>query len=149
MKHQAHPDADQLPDGVYLGLSEERYFKQNAIGSSDLALLWDEDTADGWYWRSPHNPFYRRKPSDPLDFGSALHCAVLEGETAYRARYAVAPNPLDFPDLIVSTEDLHSALRECPDCPKLPAKARKADMVEQKAGNADGGMTTGNTPSAH
>ena len=130
MKHQAHPDADQLPDGVYLGLSEERYFKQRAIGSSDLALLWDDDTADGWYWRSPHNPFYQRKPSDPLDFGSALHCAILEGETAYRARYSVAPNPRDFPDLIVSTEDLHSALRECPDCPKLPAKARKADMVE-------------------
>ena len=26
---------------------------------------------------------------------------------------------------------------------------RKADMVEQQAGNADGGMTTANTPSTH
>ena len=26
---------------------------------------------------------------------------------------------------------------------------RKADMVEQQAGNADGGMTTSNTPSTH
>ena len=26
---------------------------------------------------------------------------------------------------------------------------RKADMVEQQAGNADGGMTTANTPSSH
>lgn len=129
MKAKPFPDDQQLPDGVYLGLGEARYFAQNAIGSSDLAYLWDDDTADGWWWRSPHNPFYFRKPSDPLDFGSALHTMILEGREAFEARYSIAPNPRDFPDLIVSQPDLYSALREV-NAPGVVAKARKADLVE-------------------
>ena len=44
------PNDDQLPDGVYIGLGETPYFRQRCLGSSDLAYLWDEDTADGWWW---------------------------------------------------------------------------------------------------
>jgi hypothetical protein len=33
-------DEDQLADGVYVELSEDRYFKQRALGSTDLADLW-------------------------------------------------------------------------------------------------------------
>lgn len=123
------PEGAQLPDGVYLGLPEKRYFEQAAIGSSDLAWLWDDDTADGWWWRSPHNPFWARKESDPLDFGSALHAMILEGREAFEARYAVAPNPRDFPDLLVTQPQLYSALREA-DAPGIRPKMPKADMVE-------------------
>lgn len=123
------PDDEQLPDGVYLGLSEARYFAQKAIGSSDLAYLWDDDTADGWWWRSPHNPFWTRKPSDPLDFGSGLHAMILEGREAFEARYALAPNPRDFPDLLVTQPQLYSALREV-DAPGIKPKSPKGDLVE-------------------
>lgn len=123
------PDTGQLPDGIYIGLTESQYFAQDAIGSSDLAWLWDEETADGWWWRSRHNPYYVRKPSDALDFGSALHCMVLEGREAFEARYAVAPNPLDFPKLLTTQTQLYSALREA-DAPGVKPKMPKADMVE-------------------
>lgn len=129
MKPSSFPESTQLPDGVYIGLSEKRYFEQKAVGSSDFAYLWDDETADGWWWRSPHNPYWTRKPSDPLDFGSALHTMVLEGKEAFEARYAIAPNPLDFPDLIVSQPELYSALREA-QAPGINVKSRKADLVE-------------------
>ena len=123
------PDEHQLPDGVYIGLSDTRYFAQDALGSSDLAWLWDDETADGWWWRSPHNPFWKRKARDPLDFGSALHCMILEGREAFDARYAVAPNPSDFPDLLVTQPQLYSALREA-GAPGLKARTPKAELVE-------------------
>ena len=123
------PAEGQLPDGVYIGLSEDRYFEQDAIGSSDLAYLWDDDTADGWWWRSRHNPYWTRKASEPQDFGSALHAMVLEGRAAFEARYHIAPNPRDFPDLLVTQPQLYSALREA-GAPGIKPKMPKADMVE-------------------
>lgn len=129
MKLKPIPPQEQLPDGVYIGLPESRYFQQRCLGSSDLSYLWDEDTADGWWWRSPNNPHYRRKPKDALDFGSALHCLGLEGREAYEARYAVAPNPLDYPDLLVSVTDLKSALYES-EAPPMPSRSKKTDLIE-------------------
>lgn len=129
MKPQTQPNEDQLPDGVYIALPETAYFRQRALGSTDLAYLWDDDTADGWWWRSPNNPHYRRRYKDALDFGSALHCLGLEGRGAYEARYAVAPNPADFPGLLETVDDLKSALAAT-SAPPMPARARKADLVE-------------------
>lgn len=130
MKLKPIPPEEQLPDGVYIGLSDTRYFQQQCLGSSDLSLLWDEQTADGWWWRSPNNPHYRRKPKDALDFGSALHCLGLEGREAYEARYAVAPNPLAFKDLLVSVTDIKSALYANPDAPSMPSRSTKKDLIE-------------------
>lgn len=129
MKLKPIPPEEQLPDGVYIGLPDTRYFQQRCLGSSDLSLLWDDDTADGWWWKSPNNPHYRRKPSDATDFGSALHCLGLEGREAYAARYAVAPNPLDYPDLLVSVTDLKSALYAS-DAPAMPSRSTKKDLIE-------------------
>lgn len=122
------PNDDQLPDGVYIGLSETVYFRQRCLGSSDLAYLWDEDTADGWWWRSPNNPFFKRKASDATDFGSGLHCLGLEGREAYEARYFVAPDPNRFPGLLTTVEELKSALAAS-EAPPMPARAYKKDLV--------------------
>lgn len=129
MKLRPIPDQDQLPDGVYIGLPEARYFAVHALGSSDLAKLWSQ--GEGWWWRSRHNPFYVRKPSDPLDFGSGLHCKGLEGPEAFAARYAVAPDPRSFPGLIRTVAELFSAVRAAPGAPEnVSPKARKADLIE-------------------
>lgn len=122
-------DEGQLPDGVYLGLSEAPYFRQRALGSSDLAILWDDDKADGWWWRSPLNRFWSRKDTDATDFGSALHALLLEGREAFQARYAVAPDPRDFPNLLVTQPQLYSALRE-KEIAGIKPKMPKAEMVE-------------------
>jgi hypothetical protein len=79
-----------LPDGVYVGLSEAAYFGQDRLGSTDLVLL-HRDPASWWY-ASRHNPTRPERSHTPeMDFGSALHALVLEGEEAYAARAVVSP----------------------------------------------------------
>lgn len=123
------PNEDQIPDGVHIHLPESAYFRQKAIGSSDCGLLWDEHTADGYWWRSPHNPHYVRKERDALDFGSALHALVLEGPEAYESRYYVSPNPADYPGLVVTVNDLKSAISALPEAPGYKSTARKSDLI--------------------
>lgn len=118
-----------LPDGVYIGLPDHIYFQQGALGSSDLKYLWDDKTADGWWWRSPNNPYYVRPKRNALEFGSALHCLALEGEEAYQARYYVMPSKAQFTDLIETVEDLKSALKAS-DAPPSVMKGKKSDLVE-------------------
>jgi hypothetical protein len=129
MKLRPIPDDEQLPDGVYIGLKEARYFAVDAMGSSDFKTLWQ--SKEGWWWSSRHNPYYRRKASDPLDFGSGLHCKGLEGPEAFAARYAVAPDPRSFPGLITTVPEIFSALRAAPGAPEnISPRSKKADLIE-------------------
>lgn len=80
-----------LEDGVYVNLEPEKYFAADRLGSTDLVTL--HKTPADWWYRSRHNADYARKPTPEMQFGSALHALVLEGEEAY-ARAAVIP-PFD------------------------------------------------------
>lgn len=117
-----------LGDGVYIGLPEELYFLQDALGTTDLAQLWLY--REGWWWQSAHNPHRpAKKTSQEMLFGSAAHVLLLEGVAAFDERFAVEPDPRAFPDLLVSQDDLVSALRET-DAPKGYERMKKADQVE-------------------
>lgn len=84
-----------LEDGVYVNLNAETYFAQDRLGSTDLKTLHNHP-AD-WFYGSRHNADREDKePSDEMEFGSALHVLVLEGEDAY-AR-AVVVKPSEYPD---------------------------------------------------
>lgn len=80
-----------LPDGVYVGLKPETYFAQDRLGSTDLAILHNRP-AD-WFYSSRHNPHRPdRESTEEMDFGSALHVLLLEGEEAYRATVVIRPD---------------------------------------------------------
>lgn len=127
MKVKPHPARDPLPDGVYLGLSEERYFLQDALGSSDFAALWLKE--EGWWWQSPHNPFGQKTFTKATAFGSAAHVVFLEGQAAFDARFFVEPDRRHFPDMLVTYDDIISAL-EAGGHQLPPKKATKADVVD-------------------
>ncbi|MCA0358701.1 MAG: PD-(D/E)XK nuclease-like domain-containing protein [Proteobacteria bacterium] len=79
-----------LPDGVYIDLSDEVYFAQDRLGSTDLSVL-HRDPASWWYG-SRHNPDRPvRVPSVEMQFGSALHALVLEGEAVYQDKAVISP----------------------------------------------------------
>lgn len=79
-----------LQDGVYVGLPAERYFAQPRLGSSDLKRLHNRP-ADWWYG-SRHNPDKEPETrSEEKDFGSALHCLLLEGEEAFERGFVLSP----------------------------------------------------------
>jgi hypothetical protein len=79
-----------LPDGIYVGLSDAAYFGQDRLGSTDLVKL-HKDPASWWY-QSRHNRDYSRPdPTEELNFGSALHVLVLEGDDAFAGRCVISP----------------------------------------------------------
>jgi hypothetical protein len=121
-------DEDQLADGVYVELSEDRYFKQRALGSTDLADLWLLE--EGWWWKSPNNPWWKADQSTVAKlFGSAAHVLLLEGPDVFKARYAVEPDPRHFPELLTTWPELFSAL-ESVDAPGLRSNLKKQQLVD-------------------
>lgn len=101
-------EEEELPDGVYLRLSPERYFKQDRLGSTDLIKLGQRK--EGWWWQSRHNPRLKKASTEAQNFGSATHAIILEGEHAYETRFAVKP---DKPAGAIETiPDMKKALRE-------------------------------------
>lgn len=80
-----------LPDGVWLHLPEEPYFGQEGrLGSTDICRIYLR--REGFWWGSPLNPHYVRVRAPALDYGKALHKAVLEGMAAFTASIYVAPD---------------------------------------------------------
>lgn len=114
-------------EGVYLALSEDEHHDVDALGSSDFKDLWSRK--EGWWWKSRHNPNRRKTESSAQTFGKGLHCRLLEGSSAFADRYAIEPDKAAFSELVVTAEDIISALAGC-DAPKPSTKARKADLIE-------------------
>ncbi len=121
--------SDLLPDGLYLHLPEEAYFAQRRLGSSDIVKLFQQ--REGWWWSSHLNTRRVEKPKEALNFGKALHAAVLEGVDAYASRFAVAPDKADFPDLCVTIDEIKAALDEAG--VTYPSRATKPILVDGAA----------------
>lgn len=79
-----------LPDGVYLNLDERPYFDQDRLGSTDISRLYLRK--EGWWWSSKQNPENKQVRVPAMDFGKALHKAILEGVQAFNEAIFVAPD---------------------------------------------------------
>jgi hypothetical protein len=79
--------------GIYFGLEEAEYHADAALGSSAMKQL-AQNPCNYWF-KSPLNPTREEDNDDTPSkvFGRALHKCILEGEEAFRARYA----PCEFP----------------------------------------------------
>lgn len=106
-----------LPDGIYIGLDEERYHADTALGSSNI-----RDLLKGanmyWFksWMNPKQKASKKTPSKIL--GSATHKLLLEGEKAFKALYVRGP----YDDTFDGTPAEKSAL----------TKAAKAKLLENQ-----------------
>lgn len=130
--------SDALPDGIYLNLPEGPYFKQDRLGSTDLSRLFL--TREGWWWKSKLNPDYVDEPEDAKSrtFGKALHALILEGDDAFRARFAIAPSKDEekakWGDLFcVTVGDLEVALEKRGFNPKRMTKDALIAYVQTRA----------------
>lgn len=128
MKTKPLPDiSGEIPDGLYLGLPETAYFAQDALGTTDLSDLWLKGL--GWWYASKHNPFAKPISTAGMAVGSATHCLLLEGEEALADRFAVAPNPNDYPNVLTSTAEIKATLLNL-GFPTPRANAPKSEWVE-------------------
>ena len=100
---------DDLPDGIYFGLPDDRYHalpRLSASGIKDMLISPLE-----FWWRSPLNP---DRDADDTDskakiLGRAYHKLILEGEAAFDAAYTIKPDRADHPDALAGADALRQA----------------------------------------
>lgn len=96
-----------LPDGIYFSLPEDQYHALPRLSASGIKTLLVSPLQ--FYMESWMNP--EREESDDTaarKLGRAYHKLILEGDDAFDAGYAVAPEKSDFPDAL----DGAAALKE-------------------------------------
>jgi hypothetical protein len=115
------------PDGVHLHMSEDAYFADWALGSSSIKTLFS--SPPDWWWESPFNLLQpqARKKKNALEFGSALHVALLEGMQTFRTVYGVEPTKYDHPNALDTMDDMKAWLKDRGE----KVSGSKADLIER------------------
>lgn len=125
-------------DGIYVGLALADYLRDRALSGSAFKKLLSDPA--GLYWESEDNPLWI-KPERAADRaklrGSASHCLILEGASAYADRYVVKPDAV-----LSSMTDLKgwlSAERQRRKSASIDGKLSKEDAqaVKQTGERAD------------
>lgn len=113
-----------LPLGIHFGLDEDTYHADPGLGSSSLKAIAQNPVDFQFDKLNPEE----RKESRALLWGSAFHARVLEGFDAYTRKYHVAPSKEEFPDALVTMDDLRAWLV---DKEVKPSGKRKEDLIRQ------------------
>ncbi len=127
-----------MKPGLYIDLDEFDYFQADALGSSDLKKLLR--AAPDWWYSSRHNVFYEEKDdTEARILGRALHALILEGSQAFEGRFAIEPDPRDYPGALKTTDDIKTFLTEIGVDIPPEAKKLKADLVKFAVDQGYGG----------
>lgn len=95
--------------GVYFGLSDARYFRDRALGSTCLNHLL---VSPAVYWTlSLYNPNRVDHDTRYTIRGRGLHTCVMFGEDDFLRQYCREPVLEDYPDALVTMEDMRAFLK--------------------------------------
>jgi PDDEXK-like domain of unknown function (DUF3799) len=120
----------QLPqahsEGIVFGMPENEYHADPSLGSTGLKHLMQ--SATDYWWRSWMNGDGGDDAETPgTRLGTAFHKLLLEGEAAFLASYAAAPDMTTTDAVLKTAEDLNSYLRRH----GLPITGNKAILIER------------------
>jgi hypothetical protein len=115
------PTAPSFPaPGIYFNMPEEQYHAIPALSTGGTKTL-AASPMRYWatcLWLNPEYAEYKaeqeakRKEDDHFDVGHAYHARILEGRDAFTAKYAVALDKKDYPNALVTDEDIKAAFPE-------------------------------------
>lgn len=109
-------------------MNQESYQKLPGVSWSALQDLATSPLRYWYLWINPDRP--ERLATPEMQFGSALHCAVLEPDQL-NERYACALSQSDYPDLLVTMDNLRQWMR---DRGRTPKGSLKSDLIAQVRG---------------
>ncbi len=117
------------PPGIYFGMDEAAYHAAPAFSASGIKNIL-VSPLDFWMqsWLNPDREPDKVTPAKLL--GKAYHKAILEGQEAFDAAYAVKPEPDEYPGVLVSSDDL-KARCELLDLKKSGTKAEMAARIRE------------------
>lgn len=100
-----------LPDGLYFGLDEDTYHAQPRLSASLMKWL-RVSPRDFWVrcWMNPDRP--EEEDSFARILGRAYHKRILEGSAAFTSLYAAALNKEDYPNALVTNDQIVAVCRE-------------------------------------
>lgn len=128
-----------MDDGIYFGLSDDDYHADPALGSSSLKQL-TLDPVDWQYERL----FGEDNETEALIWGRALHARVLEGRTAFEAKFCTEFETPEG-DCLKTVDDLKGWLKEA----GHSHKGNKAELVARILGTGAAPQIYDQMKSAH
>lgn len=117
--------AEQVEPGIYRGMPAAEYFETPGLSSSAMR---DLAVSPLRYWHlhlNPQRPAPRTSPE--MQFGSALHCAVLEPD-AFEDRYCKEVDADEYVGLLDTVDQMRAFIESKGGKPK---GTKKADMIAQ------------------
>lgn len=114
-----------IDPGIYFDLPEDVYHEADGLSCSGMKHL---GVSPLFYWHRNLNPAYERGGDTAAQrFGKAAHCLGLEPDR-FDARYALKLSPDDFPDALVTADDMKNWLQS----KSLPKTGkRKQDLIDR------------------
>lgn len=124
----APTEAVSVEPGIYLDMPAKIYHAIPALSNSGMKHL-AISPLRYWHELIAERPVADEEESKALRLGTALHCAVLEGDEQFDLRYAEAIDPSKWPDYLDTVQDLWSWISRMGEKPK----GKKKDEVIQQA----------------
>lgn len=118
--------AGEIPTGI-LDITHAEHHAIRALSNSGMR---DLAVSPLRYWYRSINPAPKEEKEETAaqSMGSALHCAVLEPEEAFEARYARALSPSDWPVCLDTIQDIRGWITDKGEKPK---GTRKDEVIAQ------------------
>lgn len=113
-------------------MSAEEYFAAPGLSHSGMKDLAVSPLRYWFKWLSPDRPI--DEPTAAMQFGSALHCAVLES-AEFEHRYCCELDPDQYPGCLDTVEDMRGWMRERGCTPK---GTKKSEMIAQVQALSEG-----------
>ena len=116
-----------MEPGIYFGLPESDYHADPAFSASGAKNMLISPLT---YWiNSPLNPDHKEEDTetDSKIAGKAFHTRILEGQAVFDQRYAIKPDPDDYPEAIAGGD----ALRKLCESYDLKKSGSIAEMCER------------------
>jgi PDDEXK-like domain of unknown function (DUF3799) len=95
--------------GIFPDVPNEEYHQGAGISNSGLSVL---NKSPLHYWQAYLNPEReRRAPTPAMEFGTAIHAAILEPDR-FRDEYVAIPHESEFPSALVTLPDYKARAKE-------------------------------------
>ena len=102
---------NEFQEGVFFGMKAADYHLIPALSSS--GIKWLSVSAEDFWARTPWlNPLAESVSTSALSAGKAYHARIVEGPVAFASRFCAQLDKADYPDALVTADDMRNALRE-------------------------------------
>ena len=138
------PALDAAPEWpgecVVFGMADEEYHAIPALSASGIKLM-RQTPLDFWVRQRWLNADWEPDETDAKDNGKAFHARICEGRERFYRGYVAALDRADYPDALVTTDQIKAAIFEIGEMPVSKVPTGAMQIVALKSGNVERPVT--------